>query len=873
MTERTTAVDHTPVDDIPANPDAASTPRPKVAEATDDGRPSVHALPSRLRLAGEAVAMAVAGYVLAWLYIPAIRDSSQSIFGDVTTNAMAPDRDGLAGWIRDGVFPLWARTTYGGEPYLANLQHGTAYPGSLLFLIGSSSTAQDIVIATHLALACVGMWAYLRLAVRTSGWAAVLGALCYTVGGVMLSHTVLADQFHVMCWMPLMFLTGHLALERRRLRWTVLTALTIGIAFLAGHPEPWLYQMAALAAYAVAWILFRGEEAGRLARRAWDAARYLGGAVVLFVLLFGWQLLPTLALKGQGYRTSPTFNQQYPLPEATGINALLPDFGRVLIGENQAFVGTAALCLVGLALVARRRGTLWLRVWLLVTATAGVIMALGLQNPIAAFLYHHSSLVKGFRVPSRYLLMTYFALCVGAALGLDELLYNAVGRWRARLRQGVLAVAVLAAGLGVMLVLADIRNDGASWKKWLAAAGIGGLVWLAAAFRRIPRTALALVLIGLTAGELYYARPYAEYRQKVPNEVYDSNGPTLAAIGAGGGRYITIAGPPATQAQKESIPIPADVADTTAKRNYYLAGVYPRLVGRPGIQVSEHAETILGRDGGLLPLRRYHDFYLAAVHAGGDINSGVTGTPPSQWSWTALDFLAIKWFVTRDDLPATERAVLGQHGFRVVGHDAYVLRWERAEPPLARLVHAVDVIPTDEARTAALAASYPLLARAIVEQPVDLDPAPATPTSPTSPTSPTTPTRQAGAESVRTVHVGNTSVELVATSVGRSLLVLADPYYPGWRVSVDGRPATVLPVDQAFRGVVLPAGEHTVTFSYVDGDFRLGLLLAALTGAGLVGMPLAAGVLRRRRNATADGPAEATEPGPGPRPEPEQTER
>src|SRR5262249_21210720 len=175
---------------------------------------------------------------------------------------------------------------------------------------------------------------------------------------------------------------AHFALERRRLRWVVLTAVAIGLAFLAGHPEEWLYEMAALAAYGGAWILFR--DRGGILVRLRQAVLTLGGAVVLFVLLFSWQLLPTMLLKGQGYRNSPSFNQQYPVPKASAINVLLPDFGKVLVGENEAFIGTAALCLVGLAIVARRRGLLWLKVWLRAPPPGGLVVGLGHPNAGAA---------------------------------------------------------------------------------------------------------------------------------------------------------------------------------------------------------------------------------------------------------------------------------------------------------------------------------------------------------------------------------------------------------------------------------------------------------------------------------------------------------
>jgi uncharacterized membrane protein YfhO len=46
------------------------------------------------------------------------------------------------------------------------------------------------------------------------------------------------------------------------------------------------------------------------------------------------------------------------------------------------------------------------------------------------------------------------------------------------------------------------------------------------------------------------------------------------------------------------------------------------------------------------------------------------------------------------------------------------------------------------------------------------------------------------------------------------VLVLTDQWYPGWTVSVDGRPARMLVVDHALRGVALAAGPHRVVFRY-----------------------------------------------------------
>ena len=56
-------------------------------------------------------------------------------------------------------------------------------------------------------------------------------------------------------------------------------------------------------------------------------------------------------------------------------------------------------------------------------------------------------------------------------------------------------------------------------------------------------------------------------------------------------------------------------------------------------------------------------------------------------------------------------------------------------------------------------------------------------------------------------------------------LVLSDTYDPGWSATVDGRAAPIRPAYVAFRAVFLPAGKHTVVFTYRPAGFELGLKL------------------------------------------------
>ncbi|MBF0271074.1 MAG: YfhO family protein [Magnetococcales bacterium] len=57
-------------------------------------------------------------------------------------------------------------------------------------------------------------------------------------------------------------------------------------------------------------------------------------------------------------------------------------------------------------------------------------------------------------------------------------------------------------------------------------------------------------------------------------------------------------------------------------------------------------------------------------------------------------------------------------------------------------------------------------------------------------------------------------LEVTTRSTGSSMLVLTNAFDPYWRVTVNGTPGTILPVDHAFQGIVLPAGENRLVLDY-----------------------------------------------------------
>jgi uncharacterized membrane protein YfhO len=82
---------------------------------------------------------------------------------------------------------------------------------------------------------------------------------------------------------------------------------------------------------------------------------------------------------------------------------------------------------------------------------------------------------------------------------------------------------------------------------------------------------------------------------------------------------------------------------------------------------------------------------------------------------------------------------------------------------------------------------------------------------------------------VKILKYSPNQVEIETNGNDSGFLVLADNFYPGWDVYVNGREETVLRVNYNFRGVALPRGKNRVTFTFDPVSFRIGASLTLIT--------------------------------------------
>ena len=92
------------------------------------------------------------------------------------------------------------------------------------------------------------------------------------------------------------------------------------------------------------------------------------------------------------------------------------------------------------------------------------------------------------------------------------------------------------------------------------------------------------------------------------------------------------------------------------------------------------------------------------------------------------------------------------------------------------------------------------------------------------------------AESVTVRYESSTRVLLEAHLQRAGLIVLADTFDKGWKLEIDGQAAPILRANLMMRAASVPAGSHTLVYTYQPYPLQLGALFSAVGLAILLGL-------------------------------------
>jgi len=802
-----------------------------------------------------------------------------------------PWRHFAAETVHTGTLPLWNPYQFCGTPFVANSQSAPLYPGNLLFYLLPTARAFGVETLLHLTLC--GWFTYLLLRqLRCSSGAALLGGVVYAFSAWQVAWLQLPTFLATSCWFPLVLRQIHRigttetqsggaqrgagprgekqendpqmnadyhrlqaqgerdsrqGAETQRekaqgLASTLLLGVAVGMMMLAGHLQIAFYGLLTGTLWAIGLMIVRGREQG------WAAAgRILAASVIglgLGMMLVAPQLLPTLELSRISHRAGQKVDTEsfrayteYALPVAGLTQLTLPDFfggdtdpnnsywgfyiksapdGSPLIAirhnaaETALYVGILPLLLGSLALLrGLKRGTVDRRT-LFFGGLALLALLLALGTPVNALFYFG---IPGFGQsgsPARSLVLWAFALSGLSAFGLDALRQAVPTRREAGIVAGILAFVF---AISLSQVSRAISTAQAISPKLSGFEDPLKVPTLGDAFGRIGEDWVRLSLFALTGIVLFL--PFAQKRLR------KSRG-GLPQQGADGKKL----GPFAFLRRPEGWDLRTVGAILLIVLDLFVAGIRTNPTATPEEVYPETAGIQYLRDHTgherIFPVNKRWNLYKA---------------PPAVLPPNAATVYDLR------DVQGYDSLLTGQikgfaNQFARNSQDASppevgnMVFFQNPNSPLVPQTSALFALTPPEVRDpAAIPAGSPLTVEDAGMQIYPLTTANAAPIPRA-----TLITTDGGKGTVAWKEDGPTRVTLETEEASAGTLNLNDQFYPGWRVTIDGKAGEITrQVDAPFRAVAVPAGQHEIHFRYEPHAFRVGLYLALLAWGALVG--------------------------------------
>jgi hypothetical protein len=769
-------------------------------------------------------------FVLSFVYFLPAFLPDRGIYGTDYLAATYVFHDFVSQRFAAGELPTWVPYVFGGVPLFAN-PGSTFHPVHVLGdLLLPTSRILPFVFVVQFWLAGIGMYLLAR-ELRCRPWVAFVAALAFQFTGTTLSWVYAGHDGRIMVatMTPLFFFFLHRGVRTAAPAPFAGAAATLALALLSFQIQNAYYLLLAGAIWGV-FLLVRFRSGRKPATLAGIAGMALAAVALAFVIA-AVNFLPFLSYVpesprgdagGRGYEYSVSFSMPpadvigMAVPEQSGatvhridrhtgqaVAPLFPPYtGPNPIKLNTEYVGALVLLLLVLGAFHARRDPYWL--FFAALAAFALSLALGGHTPLYRFYYEVLPGLKRFRAPDLAFYVTAFSLVTMAALTLERLAAlrdGAHGRSQARAADGGASGAVVwivAGVLGVSMLGAFLAWAGGAdpvgspsralgWLRFaLFAAATGAVLW-AWTQARLTTTVAALALSLVTVADLWVI----------------------------GQRFFQTAPP------VEALHGPDDVA------TFLLEQPQPaRVWNYPGF-----------------PYRGRDDSYL--MHFGIEMAGGEHGNPLQRWNeyvgageglrprtWVNfldrrafLDAANVRWVLIALELdePWLREAYRGRAG--IVYENLTALPRAYLVPSAVAVSGATGALQPmtsgewDPRETAYVQAPAPL---GLPDEPLD------------------------GAVEMVT-HEPDRVV--VRTQANRpALLVLADNMYPGWEAAIGGEPAEILLTNHTFRGVIVPAGAHTVEFTFRPRPLYAGLYLSIAGWALLVlsGVWLLIRRLRRR---------------------------
>ncbi|MCB1194659.1 YfhO family protein [bacterium] len=674
-----------------------------------------------------------------------------------------------------GEFPLWNPITYSGMPITANPQASFYYPPYWLFLILPVHYCFTILIVLHLIWGGIGMYLYLRR-LPLSWQSAVFGAIVFifnlkTIGQIHAGHS---NILYSVMYTPWIMLAADNLLVKKNLRALILFSCCCTLVFFIGHTQLFYYMMLIAAAYFFTRSMT--EQSGRKT----NSLFLFSGAGILTILLSAILLIPLLEFSrffNRAGGTDLSFASSLSISLTDAIKETMnpardllpyPAFYN-LFWEKTVYIGWIP-CLLAILSIKNKQLRIH-RFFFGGLILFCLLFSLGKSAGLFTALYYGLPGIAFFRVPSRMWFFAVYGCAVLSAIGLNHFSKNIS-------KQTIKIVGLSAASLAGFLFFAyfiGLKKQFVAFRNILFIAGFASFILLFYKDRIKHAFLLQILIMILTFIDLWL-----------------------------------LAFPLITAKHIRSMILPESAYRKILKDNDLFRIYDPHRAIPQNTAVRYNLQKINGIDS--LLIQNYITF-IQSLYNPPIYNPPIIANtlPINDDNRAKLNLLNVKYLFSFEPLPSDSFVQI--HATAVSGLPE--------NHPFFNVFYTDDFYPDYiHSHNTTLLFTYrnnDVLPRAFLinvknRDPYILDYA-------------------IKAVSLKKIHpIGETKVTsykpnnitIEVTAPSQAFLFTSEITYPGWIAHVDGEKTEIIPVYNLFRGIFVPEGKHTVSFTFQPKSFLWG---------------------------------------------------
>ncbi len=663
--------------------------------------------------------------------------------------------------------PLWNPYNFSGTPLLANFQSASFYPLNILFFIMPFVAAWSFIIFLGPLLGGIFLFLYLDN-LKLGKLASVLGAVTFSFSGFFIAWMEWGTITHTALWLPLILLSidkiffnfqGNSKLKVKNSKlWYFIFIFSLISSFFAGHLQIFFYL------FVFSWIYFLARWL-QYGRKINILVLYLI-LNTLYLILTVIQWAPTLQLIllsardidqirwGEGGWFIPFQHLiQFVAPDFFGNPTTLNYWGVWNYGEFVGYVGIITLILALLAMFFRKdKKTLFFGTMLFLS------LIFSLPTFFAKIPYYLNIPLISTSQPTRLLFVIDFCLAVLTALGFDYILKV---KKKNTILYPLIFISIVFAGLWIFISkehLMVAKNNLILPTLLLISSWVLFIVWLLIRDKKRPVLIICVLVLGIAVFDLLrFGWKFTPFTQK---------------------SYVF----PETKA----------IAFLQKNLEEFRIMTEDSRILPSNFSTIYRIQSVDGYDP--LYLRRYAELIAASERGKPDISTPLGFNriiTPNIYASKIIDLLGVKYVLSLSELNSFKLKKVFQEGETRIFENKNVLPRVFFVP---KITYAKD---NKEAISLMFDDSFIPNDTAIVELTQGGVSVP--------------PLRWKIGEAEIAQYSEN-KIVINTKNIGNGFLVLTDSYYPTWHATVDGDETKIYRTDYNFRGIIVPAGKHTIEF-------------------------------------------------------------